>query len=75
MKVSTPGAPVFSKTPAKSSGAAIDDGSSKKRGRPTRADMAEREKERRAAIARGEPDPELKRKRRKPAKLKVCESD
>jgi len=75
MKVSTPGAPVFSKTPAKSSGAAIDDGSSKKRGRPTRADMAEREKERRAAIARGEPDPELKRKRRKPAKLKDAASE
>jgi len=54
MQVGTPGA-----TP----------GTNKKRGRPSRAEMAEREKERQAAIARGEPDPELKRKRRKPNKL------
>merc|ERR1712025_928618 len=41
----------------------------KKRGRPSRADLAIREQERQEAMARGEPDPELKRKRRKPLKL------
>merc|ERR1711988_640871 len=40
----------------------------KKRGRPSRADLALREQERQEALARGEPDPELKRKRRKPLK-------
>jgi len=49
--------------------------SSKKRGRPSKADMAEREEERQAAIARGEPDPELKRKRRKPNKLMEAASE
>merc|ERR1712210_352223 len=43
--------------------------SGKKRGRPSKAEVAQREKERQEAIARGEPDPELKRKRRKPPKL------
>jgi hypothetical protein len=47
----------------------------KRRGRPTRAEMQEREVQRQAAIARGEPDPELKRKRRKPNKLKDGVSD
>ena len=44
--------------------------SAKKRGRPTREALQVREKERQEAIARGEPDPELKRRRRKPNKLK-----
>jgi len=41
----------------------------KKRGRPSKADILQREKEREEAMARGEPDPDLKRKRRKPNKL------
>ena len=45
------------------------DSTVKKRGRPSRADLKEREDARQAALARGEPDPELKRKRRKPNKL------
>ena len=47
----------------------------KKRGRPSRADLALREKERQEALARGEPDPELKRKRRKPLKLNDADSE
>merc|ERR1711874_12059 len=43
--------------------------SAKKRGRPTREALQVREKERQDAIARGDPDPELRR-RRKPNKLK-----
>merc|ERR1711973_96815 len=50
MHVTTPGAA------PKSSKAAIETASAKKRGRPTKADMVIREKERAAAIARGEPD-------------------
>merc|ERR1712083_240180 len=68
MKVATPGGnslpPATKKT--------LTDGlteSGKKRGRPSKAEVAQREKERQEAIARGEPDPELKRKRRKPPKL------
>jgi len=49
--------------------------SGKKRGRPSRADLAVREKERQEAMARGEPDPELKRKRRKPIKLNDADSE
>merc|ERR1711994_108771 len=72
MQVRTPGAlPVD----AKLSTPSVEDNASpllstakKRRGRPTRAEMAEREKDRQEAIARGEPDPELKRKRRKPNK-------
>merc|ERR1712200_147558 len=51
MHVTTPGAA------PKSSKAAVETASAKKRGRPTKADMVIREKERAAAIARGEPDP------------------
>ena len=47
----------------------------KKRGRPSRADLALREQERQEALARGEPDPELKRKRRKPLKLNDADSE
>jgi len=47
----------------------------KKRGRPSRADLAIREKERQEAMARGEPDPDLKRKRRKPIKLNDADSE
>merc|ERR1712226_1448684 len=49
--------------------AAEDKNALKKRGRPTKADLAIREKDREDAIARGDPDPELKRTRRKPNKL------
>merc|ERR1712096_591480 len=47
----------------------------KKRGRPSRQDLLMREQERQEAIARGEPDPELKRKKRKPLKLNDVDSE
>merc|ERR1711953_1382054 len=70
MKVSTPGVnslpPATKKTVMEGQGVTE---SGKKRGRPSKAELAQREIERQEAIARGEPDPELKRKRRKPPKL------
>ena len=41
----------------------------KKRGRPSQATLALREKKRQEALARGEQEPELKRKRNKPKKI------
>ena len=41
----------------------------KKRGRPSQATLASREHKRQEALARGEQDPELKRKRNKPKKI------
>jgi len=80
MLVSTPGTgPALSKgTPRKSpvGKASVEPPSTgKKRGRPSRADLMQREQERQEAIARGEPDPELKRKRRKPLKLNDGDSE
>merc|ERR1712158_306696 len=70
MKVSTPGVnslPPATKKTVMEGGGVTESG--KKRGRPSKAELAQREIERQEAIARGEPDPELKRKRRKPPKL------
>merc|ERR1712060_449474 len=67
MKVSTPGVnslpPPTKKTVMEGQGVT---GSGKKRGRPSKAELVQREIERQEAIARGEPDPELKRKRKPP---------
>merc|ERR1712032_600077 len=68
MKVATPGGTSLSPATKKSLIGEVTE-SGKKRGRPSKAEVAQREKERQEAIARGEPDPELKRKRRKPPKL------
>merc|ERR1712004_843341 len=70
MKVSTPGVnslPPATKKTVMEGGSVTESG--KKRGRPSKAELAQREIERQEAIARGEPDPELKRKRRKTPKL------
>jgi len=80
MQVSTPGTGTTLKiTPKKGAVEkviAIETPSSgKKRGRPSRQDLMLREQERQDAIARGEPDPELKRKRRKPMKLNDVDSE
>merc|ERR1712066_1169814 len=72
MKVSTPGVnslPLATKKTVMEGGQQSVTESGKKRGRPSKAELAQREIERQEAIARGEPDPELKRKRRKPPKL------
>ena len=76
MQVSTPGTAGSSpETPKRSAAAnAAAEASGKKRGRPSRADLAQREEERQQALARGEPDPELKRKRRKPLKMLDADS-
>merc|ERR1712079_419725 len=73
-QVATPGA---DSTPKKMpfAGDSAYTASGKKRGRPSRADLAVREQERQDAISRGEPDPELKRKRRKPQKLNDAGSE
>merc|ERR1712130_207413 len=68
MKVATPGGSSLPPATKKTLMEATTE-SGKKRGRPSKAEVAQREKERQEAIARGEPDPELKRKRRKPPKL------
>merc|ERR1712083_29037 len=68
MKVATPGGTSLPPATKKSLMGEVTE-SGKKRGRPSKAEVAQREKERQEAIARGEPDPELKRKRRKPPKL------
>ena len=47
----------------------------KKRGRPSRSDLAVRERERHEALARGEPDPEMRRKKRRPQKLNDVDSE
>merc|ERR1711874_284951 len=67
MKVATPGGSSLPPATKKTLMEVTESG--KKRGRPSKAEVAQREKERQEAIARGEPDPELKRKRRKPPKL------
>merc|ERR1712098_988208 len=75
-QVVTPGSGEANETPKKMPFAgALAVSTGKKRGRPSRADLAQREQERQEAIARGEPDPELKRKRRKPLKLNDAESE
>ena len=79
MQVTTPGTGggKDDSTPRKMpfAGAAGVSSTVKKRGRPSRADLALREQERQEALARGEPDPELKRKRRKPLKLNDADSE
>merc|ERR1719361_141624 len=62
-QVTTPGSSSGKEdsTPAKVAFAGSASVSVKKRGRPSRADLALREQERQEALARGEPDPELKR--------------
>merc|ERR1719460_1182388 len=67
MKVATPGGSSLAPATKKTLMEVTESG--KKRGRPSKAEVAQREKERQEAIARGEPDPELKRKRREPPKL------
>merc|ERR1712098_779135 len=75
-QVVTPGSGDGNETPKKMPFAgALAVSTGKKGGRPSRADLALREQERQEAIARGEPDPELKRKRRKPLKLNDAESE
>merc|ERR1712210_189549 len=61
MKVATPGSSSLAPATKKTLMEVTESG--KKRGRPSKAEVAQREKERQEAIARGEPDPELKRKR------------
>merc|ERR1712032_1235375 len=63
LKVATPGGTSLPPATKKSLIGEVTE-SGKKRGRPSKAEVAQREKERQEAIARGEPDPELKRKRR-----------
>jgi len=80
MQVSTPGGGSGLKsTPKKGAFAKVEaiepPSTGKKRGRPSRQDLMLREQERQEAIARGEPDPELKRKRRKPMKLNDVDSE
>merc|ERR1712181_56879 len=81
MQVSTPGTGYSPPkgTPKKGALARLQEeeppSTGKKRGRPSRQDLALREQERQEAIARGEPDPELKRKRRKPMKLNDVDSE
>jgi len=81
MQVSTPGTgPSPSKaTPKKGPIVRVQEieppSTGKKRGRPSRQDLLMREQERQEAIARGEPDPELKRKKRKPLKLNDVDSE
>jgi len=79
MQVSTPGGPGVKGTPKKGAFANVEEieppSTGKKRGRPSRQDLALREQERQEAIGRGEPDPELKRKKRKPMKLNDVDSE
>merc|ERR1712037_73242 len=58
MKVVTPGGSSLPPATKKTLMEVTESG--KKRGRPSKAEVAQREKERQEAIARGEPDPELK---------------
>merc|ERR1719481_973760 len=67
MQVTTPGGgPRVSRKEAVTE---IDVKSGKRRGRPTKADMVMRERDREEANSKGDPDIELKRTRRKPNKL------
>ncbi len=61
-------------TPGSEAAASLTPGG-KKRGRPSRSDLAVRERERQEALARGEPDPEARRKKRRPQKLNDADSE
>ena len=61
-------------TPSSEASVAMTPGG-KKRGRPSRIDLAVRERERKEALARGEPDPVMWRKKRRPQKLNEADSE